>query len=427
MGRFRDAVRSMFGRSPVPAGASTRIRQPGFGNRVQYTDAVLPGLTPDRIRRVLRQADKGDIRPFLTAAAELEERDAQYGPQLAVRKMAISALELAVHRPAGANARAAKATQKLLDSKVLSDVIPWLLDGLGKGFAISEIVWELEGQDLIPRFVWHDPRNFQWDSRFGFRLRDDFDLDGIELAPLKWVVHVPKIRTGIPTRNGLARPAMFLHMAKSMSLHGWIQLMALYGLPIAVATIHKDASANDRATIAAALEGLGEGVNAMIPDGAKVEIIKAADAGASPDKMFSSLLEYVDKQISKLVLGQTMTADDGSSQSQATVHDKVRQDIREADAEQLARTINEYIVKPYVDLNIGPQKVYPEVFFVIEEERDLAAYAKVLFGLMDRGLPIRADDAYNLIGLSKPSDGDVTIGGKPPAKAGAAPAKSSDA
>nr|WP_284521082.1 DUF935 family protein [Shigella boydii] len=49
-----------------------------------------------------------------------------------------------------------------------------------------------------------------------------------------------------------------------------------------------------------------------------------------------------DAQISKAVLGQTMTTDNGSSRSQADVHNQVRMDIVRWDARQLANTLNEY-------------------------------------------------------------------------------------
>ena len=67
------------------------------------------------------------------------------------------------------------------------------------------------------------------------------------------------------------------------------------------------------------------------------------------------LAEWLDRQTSKAVLGQTMTTDDGSSQAQATVHNEVRHDILKSDARQLANTLNRDLIQPYVDLNFGPQ------------------------------------------------------------------------
>lgn len=376
----------------------------------------MPGIDPARLARVLRQADSNNIEDYLTAAAELEERDGQYGPQIAVRRTAVSSLELAVYRPNGATARAARAAQDLVDSKLLKPFISHALDALGKGFAISEIVWKDRHGRWCPTMVEHDQREFQWhEDREEWRLRD-YSVYGAELIPGKWVVHQPKLRAGVPIRRGLARPAMFLHMCKSMSLAGWVTLMQVFGVPIAIAAQPENMTDADAAVLRAALAGLGQGINAIVPHDTDIKLVAAASQG-SPDKMFSSLLDYVDKQISKLVLGQTMTTDNGSSHAQATVHNDVRKDIREGDAEQLEWTINEFIVKPYIDFNVGEQKVYPEVFFDQPDSRDLQVWSTAVFGFADRGLPVKADEAYAVLGLTRPEQGDEVLSGKP----GAAP------
>ncbi|MCP4699306.1 MAG: DUF935 family protein, partial [Gammaproteobacteria bacterium] len=58
-----------------------------------------------------------------------------------------------------------------------------------------------------------------------------------------------------------------------------------------------------------------------------------------------------------------MTADDGSSQSQAQVHDGVRVDILRADAKSLSETLNRDLVQPFIDLNFGAQENYPRILF----------------------------------------------------------------
>ncbi len=419
--------RSLFARSAAPDASQRRqLRQPAAGYHPYAGQRVLPGISPKKLSGVLRAADEGNYDPFLLAAQELEERDAQYGSQMAVRRAAVSALELIMHKPSGASGRASTAVQKLIDSGELKDLIHYSLDAIGKGFSITEIVWEERrggrGRETWwPTFEEHDPREFRYfDGNSGlmdqpekdFRWRDGSHY-GVPLEACKWVQHIPKGRSGDPIRRGTARPAMFLHMAKSMSLAGWIQLMAVFGLPIAIATAPQDLNSNDRAVLAAALAGLGQGVNAILPTGAEVKIVKAADAGSQPEKMFEVLLSYVDAQLSKLVLGQTMTSDDGSSQAQATVHNEVRGDIREGDAEQLAATINRDVVRPFVNFNFGEQLVYPEIRFLVEEARDLKVLAEATLGFMDKGLPVRASEVWALLGLTRPDgvDEGLVLGG----------------
>ncbi len=385
-----------------------RVRQPA-GVPDWRGEQVLSGITPKRLVKVLKSADFGDFSDYLTAAQELEERDAQYGSQMSVRRAAVSSLELGVNAN-GASARATKAVEALVSSGRLSDLVPLSLDALGKGFAISQVVWTEKNGIFAPELVEHDQREFLWrpDDR-SWRLRDG-SLDGLELEENRWVIHEPRLRSGEAIRRGLARPAMFLHMAKWMSLAGWVTMMKLFGVPLAVAEIPHHATENDRRVLTAALANLGSGVNALVPTGANVTIIKAADAGSSPDRLFSVLLDYVDRQISKLVLGQTMTADDGSSHAQATVHNEVRRDIREGDAEQLAKTINRFVVEPYVRFNVGDQKVYPKVYFQQEDKRDLLAFSQAIVPLIRyAGLEVKADEVRKLFGLSAPEANDEIL------------------
>jgi phage gp29-like protein len=58
------------------------------------------------------------------------------------------------------------------------------------------------------------------------------------------------------------------------------------------------------------------------------------------------LAEGWDKQVSKAVVGQTMSTDDGSSQAQATIHNEVRVDLLQADAKAESNTLNRYFVRP---------------------------------------------------------------------------------
>lgn len=47
----------------------------------------------------------------------------------------------------------------------------------------------------------------------------------------------------------------------------------------------------------------------------------------------------------------------------------MRDDIRDDDAEALEETINRDLVRPFIDLNFGPQQQYPEVQLRVAEKR----------------------------------------------------------
>jgi phage gp29-like protein len=111
----------------------------------------------------------------------------------------------------------------------------------------------------------------------------------------------------------------------------------------------------------------------------------------------------MDSQVSKAVLGQTMTTDDGSSRAQAEVHDEVRTDLRDADAGQLAETLERDLVIPYIVLNHGPQKAYPKVCLREPESADVTVLSEALGILVPLGLRVEASEVRDKLGFSDPA------------------------
>ena len=153
----------------------------------------------------------------------------------------------------------------------------------------------------------------------------------------------------------------------------------------------------------------------------RIEFVESGGGKASSnDAIFKGMAEYIDKAISKAVLGQTMTTEDGSSQSQATVHDGVRHDILRHDARQLTNTINKYLVKPFVDLNFGamPRNQYPIIKIFVEEPEDLVAFTAAVTQWVDRGLTIEMSVIRDKFGIPEPEEGADVVGKKTEATPG---------
>lgn len=89
-------------------------------------------------------------------------------------------------------------------------------------------------------------------------------------------------------------------------------------------------------------------------------------------KVFDAFKDYCDKEISKAILGQTLTTQsDGGTGSYAMskIHYMVRADILESDRKLITRTINK-LIKQLIDLNFKniPNADYPEFKFFEEED-----------------------------------------------------------
>lgn len=122
-----------------------------------------------------------------------------------------------------------------------------------------------------------------------------------------------------------------------------------------------DAAESDIETLMGAVANLGSDAAAVMPDSMRIEFHQPSSrAGAD---VFRDLARYMDSQISKAVLGQTMTTDDGSSRAQAEVHNAVRGDILAADARQLAATLQRDLIAPFTRLNFGADAAPPRLRF----------------------------------------------------------------
>jgi phage gp29-like protein len=371
----------------------TELAAPALtGFRQAWTWRPLASLTPAQVAEILRNAAMGYGHDFLIAAADIEEKDLHYRAVLQTRKLAVAGLPWDV-QPADESRAAKKAAdlaRRVLESIDLPELMVQLLDALSKGYAVAEIVWATDGPTWVPAAIL--PREAHWfrfDRETGRELRlFDGTADGAELPPYKFLCHTPKVMAGIPIMGGLARSALWAWVFKSYALRDWAAFAELYGQPIRIGKYEQGATREDIAVLKRAVFELGSDAGAVIPAGMALEIVESAAKSASAD-LYQRLIEYLDRQVSKAVLGQTLTTDQGSSGSlaQARVHDEVRADLMRSDARALSATLTRDLIAPLIALNL-PDAPLPILSLMVEEPEDMAALADQLAKLVPLGMPI---------------------------------------
>jgi phage gp29-like protein len=411
------------GRPIEISGLSEEIAQPALtGNRQTHHDREATGLTPEKLASILQRAATGDIRSYLTLAEEMEERYLHYASQLQTRRLAIESLTASVEADKKIPTRIVDAVKTLIENDGFDDAIGSLTDGIAKGFATVEMVWEYEQKLLQPvRYVARDQRFFQFD-RIGLselRLVVDGNADGEMLPEAKFLRHMPRAKMGIPIRRGVARPAAWAYIIQAFGLQDWSAFAEIYGIPFRVGRYHAAASEKDKRTLLRAVSMIANDGAAIIPQGMDLEFHEVN--GSRGEAVFGGLLDYVDKQISKLVVGQTMTSDDGSSLGQAKIHNEVRLDILRADGKQLASTINRDLIRPFIDLNFGPQNDYPQIELPVPDPEDVEALSSSLEKLVPLGLKVGQREVRDKLGLSDPGEEDDLLQAPAPQAASATP------
>lgn len=381
------------------------------------------GLTPRRLAALLREAEDGDATRYLELAEAMEEKDLHYLSVIGTRKRAVAQLEITVEPASDSTAdlAAAELVEKALGREELQDELVDILDAIGKGYSATEIVWETSERQWMPtRLEWRDPRWFRFDRADGRTLRLIGDSgQEEELAPFKFIVHLAKAKSGLPIRGGLARAAAWGYLFKNYDIKDWIGFIEVYGQPLRVGKYHPGATKEEKEILLRAVANIGSDAAAIVPQSMLIEFVDAASKGTSSVDLYERFANYIDKQVSKAVLGQTMTTDDGSSRAQAQVHDAVREDIERADAKQLSATLNRDLVRPLIDLNLGPQKAYPRLRIGRPEDEDIPALVDQVSKLVPMGLPVGKRAMLTKLGLSEPDADDELLSS--PAAGPAAP------
>jgi phage gp29-like protein len=395
------------------------------GVRSVWHDSVAFGLTPQRLAQIVASVDAGDANDYLTLAEEMEERDLHYQSVLGTRKSAVAGLSLVVesYSDDDKDVEQADFVSDILGDDGVKPMIKALLDALGKSYSVCEIMWDRSGKRWEPAgYEWRDPRFFRFDRETGQKLRmldESNQAEGVPLVAYKFIQHRPSIKMGLPIRGGLARLALVAFMCKGYALKDWLAFCEVFGMPIRIGKYGPGATAEQKSKLLSAVANIGIDASAIIPDSMMIDLVEPKSTSGG-ERLFQGLADWLDSQVSKGVLGQTMTTDDGSSMAQAEVHDRVRQDIKTDDAEQLAATIRRDLVKPLIDLNFGERsrREYPKVRLVHEESEDLVMLSKALPPFIDRGLRIESSVIRDKFGLPEPDDGAEVLGRQvAPAKA----------
>lgn len=281
----------------------------------KYSEYPSNGLTPVRLAEIFKEADAGDVLRQMELYEELEEKDPHLFSQMQTRKNAVTGLDFEII-PFDSDDERDKEIAEFIEGQINSiesfeDVQNDLLDAIGKGFAVSEIIWGYdEGHVVVKEIKSRHQKRFFWDSvDDSFKVRTAEAPQGIELPTNKFILHRYKARSGHPSRAGVLRVVAWMYLFKNYDLKDWVSFAEIYGLPLRLGKYQPGASEEDKRALMAALVQIGADAAGIIPDGTTIEFITTEKNSST--NLYEQLARYCDEQISKAVLGQTLTSDSG--------------------------------------------------------------------------------------------------------------------
>jgi phage gp29-like protein len=370
------------------------------------------GLTPVRLASIMREADHGDPIRYFELAEQVEERDLHYVGVLGTRKRSVSQLDAQVEAASDDPQHVAHAEmiRNWLTRDELEDELFDMLDCIGKGISFTEIIWDTSaGQWQPARLERRDQRWFRFDRADGATplLRTEFG--DVRLQPFKFITAVIRAKSGLPVRSGIARLACWSWMFKAFTLRDWAIFTQTFGQPVRVGKYPAGATESDKSTLFRAVANIAGDMAAIVPESMIIDFIESANIGPS-HALYKERADWLDQQVSKLVLGQTATTDAiAGGHAVGREHRKVQEDIERADAKAISAILNRDLVKPWIDLEFGPQTAYPKLRIGRPDEQDVAQLTTTLEKLVPLGLKVQMSEVRDRLGFAEPEPDAVLL------------------
>ena len=182
------------------------------------------------------------------------------------------------------------------------------------------------------------------------------DLISYEASPYDaWTLGV-----GNPSDIGLLMKAAPLVIFKKTALGSWTEFAELFGAPFRLGkTDVRDEELRDN--MYNMLENMGRNAYGVFDKDDELEFIR--DNKTDAFNVFNELIERTNSELSKLILGSTMTMDDGSSRSQSEVHERTTGAINKEDAFFIQSVVNDELIpwlNKYHNFNITGRWVFDD-------------------------------------------------------------------
>lgn len=304
-------------------------------------------------------------------------RDDQVAAAWLQRRLALTSCETVVE-PGAEDALSVEAAETLdaeLKALAWDDVTEKMLFAQFYGWGVAEVIWRPNGSRVsFDRIVVRDRARFRFDINRNLYLWTM--RGGWELMPERkfWTITTGADNHDEPYGLGLAHSLYWPVFFKRNDVKFWLMFLEKFGMPTAVAKVPAG-MINDPATVQKAvqmLQQIATDAGVVVPDNVVVELLEAARSGAAD---YAGMFEAMNAAISKIIVGQTMTTDNGSSRAQGEVHERVAQKIVEADSDLLSESFNNGPVKWWTEWNF-PGAVPPRVYRHTEPAEDLNARAE---------------------------------------------------
>lgn len=228
--------------------------------------------------------------------------------------------------------------KKNLEESFDYDTLDAILDIPYQGIGVFELNWEAKDWVYYPNLVERDYKSFELDSGV---LKFSESGFAKEIPAHKSVYAVYKAKPKKPYGQPLYNPLFWLVQFKNASMEFWIELLERFGTPWVIAKTE-----DEKDILADEIYNMLGGDGAVLGKEDSLDIVTVKDKAN-----FKEIIEYIDNQIREIILGGNLTSQvTGGSHAAATVHNDIRMDLAQADANILNKILRS-VINSFKELN----------------------------------------------------------------------------
>lgn len=287
-----------------------------------------------------------------------------------------------------------------------SDTIWNMAQGVFRGYQVHEVVWQRDGQFLVPGKVVDRPnRRFIFSPDNELRLlTQNNPSEGEELGDKKWLLtrhmHSYENPYGVAVFSSCFWPYIFKHNG----LKYFMKFCEKYGIPWAIGKYPQGTPLAEQNELADQLADMVEDGVAAIPDTGAVELLETKHSG---EVVHERLVNMCNKELSKAITSQTLATEIQGQGSRAAseTHREREQSVNASDRQIICDTFNQ-LFEWVTQLNFAGA-VAPQFEFFEESEarKDWADVLDTAREFVD----IPASFAHDRLQIPLPQDGEAVL------------------
>lgn len=149
------------------------------------------------------------------------------------------------------------------------------------------------------------------------------------------------IEAGQPDNLGKYLKAAIQTIPKKNALAFWDTFAEIFGMPMRIAkTTTRDEK--ELAKMERMMDSMGASLWGVFQEGTEIEVVESTKGDAF--NVYDKRIDRANSELSKLIIGQTMTIEDGSSLSQSQTHLEVLENLIQDDRNMLADIVNNQLI-----------------------------------------------------------------------------------